>query len=84
MLDLLIFLLDIPSLFVQLSPRARHEGESPYWRFMGLLLLAADLAALVAWSTTGSTPALVTGIALGLWLVAHLVIRSSRDREKRG
>lgn len=48
------------------------------------LLLAAGLAALVAWSTMGSMTALVAGIALGLWLVVHLVIRSSRDREKRG
>ena len=36
MLDFLVFLLDIPSLLADFSPRAKHKGESPYWRFMGL------------------------------------------------
>ena len=63
MFDLLSFLLDIPSLRAEFSPRARHDGESPYWRFM---------------------PALLATIALSLWLVAHLVIRSSRHRDNRG
>jgi hypothetical protein len=51
---------------------------------MGLLLLAADLAVLFSWNITESMPALVAAIALSLWLVVHLVIRSSKDREKRG
>lgn len=38
MLDFLVFLLDIPSLLADFSPRAKHKGESPYWRFMGLFL----------------------------------------------
>lgn len=84
MLDLLSFLLDIPSLFAELSPRARHEGESRYWRFTGLLLLAAILAVLLLWDITESVPALVAGIALSLWLAAHLVIRSSRNRGEHG
>ena len=41
MLDFLVFLLDIPSLLADFSPRAKHKGESPYWRFMGLFLLTA-------------------------------------------
>ena len=83
MLDLLSLLLDIPSLSAEFSPRSRYEGESPYWRFMGLLLLAADLAVLFSWNITESMPALVAAIALSLWLVVHLVIRSSKDRQKR-
>ena len=43
MLDFLVFLLDIPSLLADFSPRAKHKGESPYWRFMGLFLLTAEL-----------------------------------------
>lgn len=82
MLDLLSLLLDIPSLLAEFSPRSRYEGESPYWRFMGLLL-AADLAVLFSWNITESMPALVAAIVLSLWLVVHLVIRSSKDRQKR-
>ncbi len=65
-------------------PRARHDGESPYWRFMGILLLGADLAVLLLGDITESMPALLATIALSLWLVAHLVIRSSRHRDNRG
>ena len=84
MFDLLSFLLDIPSLRAEFSPRARHDGESPYWRFMGILLLGADLAVLLLGDITESMPALLATIALSLWLVAPLVIRSSRHRDNRG
>ena len=84
MFDLLSFLLDIPSLRAEFTPRARHDGESPYWRFMGILLLGADLAVLLLGDITESMPALLATIALSLWLVAHLVIRSSRHRDNRG
>ena len=69
MLDFLVFLLDIPSLLADFSPRAKHKGESPYWRFMGLFL----------WDITESPPALVACITLGLWLIAHLSIRAFRN-----
>lgn len=83
MLDLLAFLLDIPSLLAELSPRARHQGESRYWRFMGLLLVAAELGVLLLWGVPENTAALVAGMVLFLWLAVHLVIRSSRNRENR-
>ena len=72
MLDFLVFLLDIPSLLADFSPRAKHKGESPYWRFMGLFLLTAELVILFLWDITESPPALVACITLGLWLIAHL------------
>ena len=54
MLDFLVFLLDIPSLLADFSPRAKHKGESPYWRFMGLFLLTAELVILFLWDITES------------------------------
>ena len=77
MLDFLVFLLDIPSLLADFSPRAKHKGESPYWRFMGLFLLTAELVILFLWDITESPPALVACITLGLWLIAHLSVRSA-------
>ena len=79
MLDFLVFLLDIPSLLADFSPRAKHKGESPYWRFMGLFLLTAELVILFLWDITESPPALVACITLGLWLIAHLSIRAFRN-----
>lgn len=81
MLDLLAFLLDIPSLLAELSPRARRPGESRYWRFMGLFLAAAELGVLLLWGVPESTAALVASVVLFLWLAVHLIIRSSRNRE---
>ena len=51
---------------------------------MGILLLGADLAVLLLGDITESMSALLATIALSLWLVAHLVIRSSRHRDNRG
>ncbi len=79
MLDFLVFLLDIPSLLADFSSRAKHKGESPYWRFMGLFLLTAELVILFLWDITESPPALVACITLGLWLIAHLSIRAFRN-----
>ena len=79
MLDFLVFLLDIPSLLADFSPRAKHKGESPYWRFMGLFLLTAELVILFLWDITESPPALLACITLGLWLIAHLSIRAFRN-----
>lgn len=83
MLDFLVLLLDIPSLLADFSPRAKHKGESLYWRFMGIFLLSAELVILFLWDITESTPALVACIILGLWLIAHLSIRAFRNRKKR-
>lgn len=84
MLDFLVFLLDIPSLLAAVSPRSRHEGESLYWRLMGIFLAAAELGVLLFWGVLENTAALVTSIVLCLWLMVHLVIRSSRNKEDRG
>lgn len=81
MLDFLVLLLDIPSLLADFSPRAKHKGESLYWRFMGIFLLSAELVILFLWDITESTPALVACIILGLWLIAHLSIRAFRNRK---
>lgn len=78
MLDFLVLLLDIPSLLADFSPRAKHKGESLYWRFMGIFLLSAELVILFLWDIT---PALVACIILGLWLIAHLSIRAFRNRK---
>ena len=79
MLDFLVLLLDIPCLLADFSPRAKHKGESLYWRFMGIFLLAAELVILFLWDITESPPALVACITLGLWLIAHLSIRAFRN-----
>ena len=67
MLDFLVFLLDIPSLLADFSPRAK------------LFLLTAELVILFLWDITESPPALVACITLGLWLIAHLSIRAFRN-----
>ena len=81
MLDFLVLLLDIPCLLADFSPRAKHKGESLYWRFMGIFLLAAELVILFLWDITESMSALAACITLGLWLLAHLSIHAFRNRK---
>ena len=65
MLDFLVLLLDIPCLLADFSPRAKHKGESLYWRFMGIFLLAAELVILFLWDITESPPATGLPVRMG-------------------
>lgn len=83
MLDLLSFLFDSLTHISDLSPRARHEGESLYWRLTGIILLPMVLGSMILWCLTDNAAAPVACIAFALWLLAHLAIRSTRNGNRR-
>ena len=73
----LLDLIDCLELLSCFSFASRYDGESLYWRFMGLFLLVAIVGVWLLNGVLGMTVAIVASIVFGLWLIVHLVIRSS-------
>ncbi len=78
----LILWIDILSGFKMLWPTEYYDGESFYWRWMGLILLAPILAVLLLPALLHITLILVATVLLALWLIVHLFRRYATCEEQ--
>ncbi|MCD8062459.1 MAG: hypothetical protein LUE13_09015 [Akkermansiaceae bacterium] len=76
-LNFVLDLIDSLSLLSSLNPCALYPGESLYWRLGGIILLAFVPGMWLFSGMPGDTVCVAASIVSGLWLIVHLVIRSS-------